>query len=124
MLPSIIPRALPLLVAAGLAGCAAPAGVAAHDVTAGSVLVTLMTRCGIRDADFAGRHWRAVTPEPAPKDLHGADGIVHVTGYTAGRMTMRGPDDAWFTITDPYVEQEPAVEFVPTNSQPAPCPSR
>ncbi len=117
------PRALlAVLVAAGLTGCAAPDGVAGRDVTAGSVQIELMTRCGIRDADFAGQHWRAVNPEPAPKDVHGADGIVHVTGFTAGRMTMRGPDDAWFEITDPYVEQEPAVEFVPSSAPPAPCP--
>lgn len=107
-------------ITAGIAGCAS-GGVAAHDVTAGTTAVKLMTRCGIRDADFAGRHWRAVTPQPAPKDMHGADGIVHVTGFTAGRMTMRGPDDAWFTVTDPYVEQMPDVEFVPTSSQPPPC---
>jgi hypothetical protein len=124
MLPSIVSRALLPVLAAGLTGCAT-GGVAAHDIpTAGSTTIKLMTRCGIRDADFAGRHWRAVTPEPAPKDLHGADGIVHVTGYTAGRMTMRGPDDAWFTITDPYVEQEPDVEFVPSSSAPPPCPTR
>jgi hypothetical protein len=117
-------RALLVVCAVGLGGCAAPGGVAGHDVTVGSVLVKLTTRCGIRDADFVGRHWRAVTPEPEPKDLHGTDGLVHVTGYTAGRMTMRGPDDAWFTITDPYVEQEPDVEFVPSSAPLAPCPPR
>ncbi len=121
MVRSLGPCALLAVAFAGVVGCASPNGVAAHDITAGTTPVKLMTACGIRDADFAGRHWRAVTPRPKPKDLHGADGIVHVTGFTAGRMTMRGPDDAWFTVTDPYVEQIPDVEFVPTSDTPAPC---
>lgn len=82
----------------------------------------LLTHCGARFANFDGRYWQAVGPEPQPAPLPGGKPADF---YTAGTLTLLSPDRLRFDATDPNTAAVPVggVEFtpMPAGAQPPPC---
>ncbi len=113
------------VLAAAAVSCSAPTApsvpVQAAPTTeaAAAVPIRLATHCGIRDADFEGRHWVAITPAPEPEPVPGPSGSTRYDGYTTGTMTLLSPGLARFaadTATGPV-----QVDFRPAPAPPGLC---
>ena len=85
--------------------------------TEAGVAFSLLTHCGIRDAEYAGREWVAETPLPQPRGRADETGITTNDGHTEGTMTLVSDDLLRFVVTDPLVEEVGlTVDFVPATA--------